>query len=77
MNSAQKIFKPKVVQRLEEVDLIKVEVAKNLFLRVVIDENKEKMIDLRKYYKGFPTKQGLRFSFEVYDLILDSINSLN
>ena len=56
MNASQKIFKPKVVQRLEETDLVKVEVAKNLFLRVIIDENKEKMIDLRKYYKGFPTK---------------------
>lgn len=72
-----KIFKPKIVQKLEESEIYKTEVSKNVFLRVLIDENNEKMIDIRRYYKGFPTKQGIRFNFNVFNFIKEQLDKLN
>lgn len=66
-------IKPKIVQKLEPFDIAKIEIAKNLFLRIIINENNEKKIDIRKFYKGFPTKQGVQFDFDLFNIIKKTI----
>lgn len=67
---------PKIVYHVEEEELKKVEVDKNIYLRVIryLDDL---YFDLRKYYKGFPTKQGIRFKLSVYNKIKDLLNDYN
>ena len=64
----KKIIKPKVVYSVEEVELKKIEVDKNIILRVIL-ANDDTYIDIRKYYKGYPTKKGIRFKRKIYDSI--------
>lgn len=67
---------PKIVYHVEEEELKKVEVDKNIYLRIIkyLDDL---YFDLRKYYKGFPTKQGIRFKLEVYNKIKDLLSDYN
>ena len=57
--------------------LEKFEVDKNVFLRII--QADDLYIDVRKFYKGFPTRQGIRFKMSIYNQIKDRINkySLN
>ena len=64
----KKIIKPKVIYSVEEVELKKIEVDKNIILRVIA-ANDDTYIDIRKYYKGYPTKKGIRFKRKIYDSI--------
>jgi len=57
----------------DEKELLKVEIDKNLVLRVLELPDK-KMVDIRKYYKGFPTKRGVRFSYDVFETIKKIMN---
>lgn len=57
---------------IEDNVLQKFEVDKNVFLRII--QADDLYIDLRKFYKGFPTKQGVRFKMSIYDQIKDKIN---
>lgn len=59
----------KYVYKIEdEKELVKVELEKNLVLRI-IEFNGKKMIDIRKYYKGYPTKKGVRFDYTIYETL--------
>ena len=59
----------KYVYKIEdEQELQKLEIDKNIVLRVLNVADK-KMIDIRRYYKGYPTKKGIRFSYETYNMI--------
>lgn len=56
----------KYVYKIEdEKELQKVEIDKNIVLRV-LEIGDKKLIDLRRYYKGFPTKRGIRFDYNVF-----------
>lgn len=48
-----------------EQELKKIEIDKNIIFRL-IDINGKKMVDIRRYYKGFPTKKGIRFDYESF-----------
>lgn len=69
-------FKPKVVYTVEETELKKVEVAPNIYLRV-INTSEDTYIDIRKYYKGYPTKKGIRFKQKVFNIIKDILNDID
>lgn len=63
----------KYVYKLEdEKELQKVEIDKNIVLRV-IEMGDKKLIDIRRYYKGFPTKKGIRFDYKVFDTLKEII----
>ena len=48
-----------------EIELIKVELGKNIVARVLsIDD--EKYIDFGKFYKGYPTKKNIRIKYNTY-----------
>lgn len=51
-----------------EKELQRLELNKNIVLRV-LDINNKKMIDIRRYYKDFPTKKGIRISYDTFMLI--------
>ena len=65
-------IKPQLTQIIEEVPLLKFEVDKNVFLRVI--QADDLYIDIRKFYKGFPTKQGARFKMSIYNQIKDQLD---
>lgn len=56
----------------DETELKKVELDKNIVLRI-IDFNGKKLVDLRKYYKGFPTKRGIRFDYDTFETLVEII----
>ena len=59
----------KYVYKIEdEKEILKAELEKNLVLRI-IEFNGKKMIDIRKYYKGYPTKKGVRFDYTTYETL--------
>lgn len=59
----------KYVYKIEdEKELQKIEIDKNIVLRV-IEIGDKKQIDIRRYYKGFPTKRGIRFDYKVFDTL--------
>lgn len=64
----KKIVQPIVVYKVEEAEIKKVEIEKNMFLRI-IQTSDDKYIDIRKYYKGYPTKKGIRFKTKIFNLI--------
>lgn len=64
----------KYVYKIEdEKELQKVEIDKNIVLRV-IEVGDKKLIDLRRYYKGFPTKRGIRFDYKVFNTLKEIID---
>lgn len=63
---------PKITYRIEEQELKKIEVEKNIFLRVIRYQNK-RFIDIRKFYKGYPTKRGVRIPNESFKVIMKFI----
>lgn len=56
----------------DETELKKVELDKNIVMRI-IDFNGKKLVDLRKYYKGFPTKRGVRFDYDTFETLIEII----
>ena len=50
---------------IDEVVKLTIEVDKNLMLRVV-DNIYGRFVDVRKYYKGFPTKTGMRIPLNMF-----------
>ena len=51
--------------KLIDEELKKVELEKNIILRLLKSDGKL-YIDLRKYYKNYPTKRGIRIPYEVF-----------
>lgn len=70
-----KPFKPKVIYSIEEEEVRKIEVDRNIYLRIIKTQN-DVYIDVRKFYKGFPTKQGIRFKLSVYNKIKDLLDNV-
>ncbi len=63
----------KYIYKIEdEKELQKIEIEKNIILRV-IEIGDRKMIDLRRYYKGFPTKRGIRFDYKIFKTLKEII----
>lgn len=65
--------KPKFVYTQEEQELSKIELEKNTFLRLIKVGNKE-VVDIRKFYKNYPTKRGIRIPKELLELVIEIIN---
>ena len=61
-------FNKKVVYKDIEEELKRIEVEKNIYARL-LKINGEMMIDIRRFYREFPTKKGVRIS-------LDSFNNI-
>lgn len=63
----------KYVYKIEdEKELQKIEIDKNIVMRV-IEIGDKKLIDLRRYYKGFPTKRGIRFDYKIFNTLKEII----
>lgn len=65
-------FLPRTAQVFEDNVLEKIEVDKNTFIRII--QSDDLYIDVRKFYKGFPTKQGIRFKVNIYKQVKDQID---
>ena len=62
-------LKPKVVYKFEDQELLKAEIENNIFLRIVMQNDSKMYIDIRKFYKGYPTKKGIRINLKTYKTI--------
>lgn len=51
--------------KLIDEELKKIELEKNIILRLLKSDGKL-YIDLRKYYKNYPTKRGIRIPYDVF-----------
>lgn len=59
---------PKIKYTLEDVEIKKVEVDKDIVIRLV-DTSGYQFIDIRKYYKGYPTKRGIRIRKDKFNAV--------
>lgn len=66
---------PKIKYVIEDNVLLCIEVDKNIFLRII--QADDLYMDIRKFYKGFPTKQGVRFKMSMYNMIKEKINEFS
>lgn len=60
--------KPKYVYTTEDEEIKKIELEKDIVLRMIKNENNI-YIDIRKFYKGYPTKKGIRITKKIFDSI--------
>ena len=51
--------------KLIDEEIKKIELEKNIILRLLKSDGKL-YIDLRKYYKNYPTKRGIRIPYDVF-----------
>lgn len=58
--------------KLIDEEIKKIEIEKNIILRLLKSDGKL-YIDLRKYYKNYPTKRGIRI---LYDVFMETIKYL-
>ena len=58
----------KIIFKDIEEELKRIEVEKNVYARV-LKINGEIMLDLRRFYREFPTKKGVRISMESFNNI--------
>ena len=74
LNNSKKVSTPEKKQvpennfSVNEILLLTIEVDKNLMLRV-IDNVYGRFVDIRKFYKGFPTKNGVKIPLSLFDKI--------
>lgn len=61
---------------VDEIVRLTIEVDKNLMLRVV-DNIYGRFIDVRKYYRGFPTKTGMRIPLNMFYKVVNIIDKFN
>lgn len=59
------------IMLIEDTVVKQIKIDKNLVLRVIENSN-GKFIDLRRFYKNYPTKKGIRINYAVYK----KVNSL-
>lgn len=56
-----------------ETILKQINIDKNLVLRVIENAN-GKFIDIRRFYKNYPTKNGVMFSYSVFEKLKNLLN---
>jgi len=61
---------------IDETIFLTIEVDKNLMLRVV-GNIYGTFVDIRRFYKGFPTKTGVRIPLNMFFKIYEIINKYN
>lgn len=59
-----------ITYNLDDVELKKINLDKNICIRVINNINGT-FIDIRKYYKGYPTKRGIRFTTFMFKKIIE------
>lgn len=64
------IIKSKIVYNLDDIILQQINIDKNLVLRVIENAN-GKFIDIRRFYKEYPTKKGIRFTYGTFAKLKD------
>lgn len=62
------IPKAKVKYSVEETEVKKIEVEKDIIIRL-LDSGSFQFVDIRKYYKGYPTKRGIRIRKDRFDAV--------
>lgn len=60
------------VIQFNDIEVQKIEVDKNICIRVM-DSNGNKYVDLRKFYKGYPTKRGIRLKYELFKDVVEAL----
>lgn len=71
----KKRIQPKIVYKFEEEELFKAEIEPNVFLRIVETSDGKEYIDIRRFYKGYPTKKGIRFNFKTYEKLSELLKN--
>lgn len=59
-------FLKKIVYKDIEEELKRIEIEKNIYARV-LKINGELMLDIRRFYREFPTKKGVRISMDSFN----------
>lgn len=59
-------FQKKIVYKDIEEELKRIEIEKNIYARV-LKINGELMLDIRRFYREFPTKKGVRISMDSFN----------
>lgn len=59
-----------MVFKLEDKELKRIQLTDRVYLRL-IDTPNGIITDIRKFYKGFPTKQGVRFNFDTFKKLVE------
>jgi len=55
---------------LDDIEIKKITLDKNIVIRVISNVNGT-FVDIRKYYKGYPTKKGIRITLYMFKKILE------
>lgn len=66
----KKIAKETASYNLDDIEIKKITLDKNIVIRVISNVNGT-FVDIRKYYKGYPTKKGIRITLYVFKKILE------
>jgi hypothetical protein len=66
--------KTKYIYSLPEEELKKIALDKGMFVRLLKIDGKE-YVDLRRYYKNYPTKKGIRLPYSTFKVIMDIFNN--
>jgi hypothetical protein len=64
----------KFIYSLPEEELKKISLDKGLFVRLLRVDGKE-YVDLRRYYKNYPTKKGIRLPYSTFKMMMEIFNS--
>lgn len=64
----------KYVYSLPEEEIKKIALDKGMFVRLLKIDGKE-YVDLRRYYKNYPTKKGVRIPYSTFKVIMDIFNN--
>ena len=64
----QKPIAKTLVYKDTEEELKRIEIDKNIYLRL-LKIGGEEMVDIRRFYREFPTKKGIRITLETFNNI--------
>lgn len=59
-----------ITYNLDDIELKKINLDKNICIRLLSNVHGT-FVDVRKYYKGYPTKKGIRFSLFMFKKIIE------
>ena len=66
----KKTVKESASYNLDDIEIKKITLDKSIVIRVISNVNGT-FVDIRKYYKGYPTKKGIRITLDVFKKILE------